>query len=69
MENTTFKLENGQIVETTTTEKTYDSLEYVKSLEWQIESMQNGLNEYTATVSSNIQELQAKLSSIKTLIN
>lgn len=69
MENTTFKLENGQIVETTTTEKTYDPLEYVKSLEWQIESMQNGLNEYTATVSSNIQELQAKLSSIKTLIN
>ena len=65
--STTFKLQNGKILETTITEKEHDQAAYVAALEQQIIEMQNGLDEHTLAVTNNIQELQNKLNSINSL--
>lgn len=67
METTTFKLQDGKILETTVTQKEHDPAAYVAALEQQITEMQNGLADHTLAVTNNIQELQNKLNSINSL--
>lgn len=69
MTTITYRIENGALVETTTSEASYNQKNYVKTLETQIADMQQGLADNTASVNANIEALQHKLTLINNLKN
>lgn len=69
MEGITYRIENGDIIETTVTEKTYNTLEYIASIESKINSKQIDLANYTESVTKDLTELQNKLNAIQALLN
>lgn len=70
MENTTtFTIQDGKIVETTTTIIEHNSTELLEQLENQLESMIRGRDEYVDTVNGNITDLEKKIADLQQLIN
>lgn len=69
MENTTFEIQDGKIVETTTIIIEHNPQDLLNQLQSQLDNMVSGKNEYLATVNENITELENKINSITSLIH
>jgi len=69
MENTTFAIQDGKIVETTTIIIEHNPQDLLNQLQSQLDNMVSGKNEYLATVNENITELENKINSITSLIH
>ena len=69
MENTTFEIQDGKIVETTTIIIEHNPQDLLNQLQSQLDNMVSGKNEYLATVNENITELENKINSITSLIS
>ena len=69
MENTTFEIQDGKIVETTTIIIEHNPQDLLNQLHSQLDNMVSGKNEYLATVNENITELENKINSITSLIS
>jgi len=68
MENTTYKIENNQIVETTTTEKEYDPNNLISDLEYEKEQLIFGRDKYVNDINSKLELINSKLELINNLL-
>lgn len=69
MTTTTITLENGEIVETTTTVQKYNPQTYLGNLEAEKQNTIVGRDNNLAEVNGRIDTMQSKIDQINTLIN